>query len=197
MKLPARLALFASGSGSNAEVIIHHFKNHPQIQVALVLTNNATSGVIERAHKLEVETKIFTRDQFRENEPILQALRQHEITHIILAGFLLQVPTSLIQEYPSRIINIHPSLLPKFGGKGMYGMKVHEAVKQSGETETGITIHEVNEHYDEGRVLFQANCKVEVTDTPEQIARNVQTLEHQHFPLVIEKWTTATKYNYL
>lgn len=193
MKLPARLALFASGSGSNAEVIIHHFKNHPQIQVALVLTNNATSGVIERAHKLEVETKIFTRDQFRENEPILQALRQHEITHIILAGFLLQVPTSLIQEYPSRIINIHPSLLPKFGGKGMYGMKVHEAVKQSGETETGITIHEVNEHYDDGRVLFQAKCSVTSMDTPEQIARNVQALEHHHFPLVIEKRILSTK----
>ncbi|MBI3218969.1 MAG: phosphoribosylglycinamide formyltransferase [Bacteroidetes bacterium] len=193
MKLPARLALFASGSGSNAEVIILHFKNHPQIDVALVLTNNPTAGVIERAQKLDVQTKFFTREQFRESEPILQLLRQYEITHIVLAGFLLQIPTSLIQEYPSRIINIHPSLLPKFGGKGMYGMKVHEAVKQSGETETGITIHEVNEHYDEGRVLFQANCKVEETDTPEQIARNVQALEHQHFPLVIEKWTTSTK----
>ena len=193
MKLTSRLALFASGSGSNAEVIIRHFKNHPQIRVALVLTNNATAGVIERAHKLEVETKIFTRDQFRESEPILQLLREYEITHIVLAGFLLQIPTSLIQEYPSRIINIHPSLLPKFGGKGMYGMKVHEAVKQSGETETGITIHEVNEHYDDGRVLFQAKCKVEATDTPEQIARNVQALEHHHFPLVIEKWILSTK----
>jgi len=193
MKLPARLALFASGSGSNAEVIIRQFKNHPQIEVALVLTNNATAGVIERAQKLDVKTTFFTREQFRESEPILQLLRQYEITHIVLAGFLLQIPTSLIQEYPSRIINIHPSLLPKFGGKGMYGMKVHEAVKGSGETETGITIHEVNEHYDDGRVLFQATCKVQETDTPEQIARNVQALEHQHFPLVIEKWATSTK----
>jgi phosphoribosylglycinamide formyltransferase 1 len=193
MKLTSRLALFASGSGSNAEVIIRHFKNHPNIQVELVLTNNTTAGVIERAQKLDVQTKYFTREQFRESEPILQALRQHEITHIVLAGFLLQIPTSLIQEYPSRIINIHPSLLPKFGGKGMYGMKVHEAVKQSVETETGITIHEVNEHYDDGRVLFQAKCKVEATDTPEQIARNVQALEHHHFPLVIEKWIASTK----
>ncbi|MCE2997335.1 MAG: phosphoribosylglycinamide formyltransferase [Cyclobacteriaceae bacterium] len=193
MKLTSRLALFASGSGSNAEVIIRHFKNHPQIEVALVLTNNATAGVIERAQKLDVQTKFFTREQFRESEPILQLLREYEITHIVLAGFLLQIPTSLIQEYPSRIINIHPSLLPKFGGKGMYGMKVHEAVKQSGETETGITIHEVNEHYDDGRVLFQAKCKVEATDTPEQIARNVQALEHHHFPLVIEKWILSTK----
>ncbi len=193
MKLTSRLALFASGSGSNAEVMIRHFKNHPNIQVELVLTNNATAGVIERAQKLEVRTKYFTRQQFRESEPILQALRQHEITHIVLAGFLLQIPTSLIQEYPSRIINIHPSLLPKFGGKGMYGMKVHEAVKQSGEIETGITIHEVNEHYDDGRVLFQAKCKVEATDTPEQIARNIQALEHHHFPLVIEKWIASTK----
>lgn len=193
MKLTSRLALFASGSGSNAEVIIRHFKNHANIQVEMVLTNNATAGVIERAQKLDVQTKYFTREQFRESEPILQALRQQEITHIVLAGFLLQIPTSLIQEYPSRIINIHPSLLPKFGGKGMYGMKVHEAVKQSGETETGITIHEVNEHYDDGRVLFQAKCKVEVMDTLEEIARNVQALEHHHFPLVIEKWIASTK----
>jgi phosphoribosylglycinamide formyltransferase 1 len=193
MKLTSRLALFASGSGSNAEVIIRHFKNHPQIRVALVLTNNATAGVIERAHKLEVETKIFTRDQFRESEPIIEELRQNEITHIILAGFLLQIPASLIKQYPSRIINIHPSLLPKFGGKGMYGMKVHEAVKQAGETETGITIHEVNEHYDDGRVLFQAKCSLTSMDTPEQIARNVQALEHHHFPLVIEKWILSTK----
>lgn len=193
MKLTSRLALFASGSGSNAEVIIRHFKNHPNIQVELVLTNNAAAGVIERAQKLDVQTKCFTREQFRESEPILLALRQHEITHIVLAGFLLQIPTSLIQEYPFRIINIHPSLLPKFGGKGMYGMKVHEAVKQSGEIETGITIHEVNEHYDDGRILFQAKCKVEATDTPEQIARNIQALEHHHFPLVIEKWIASTK----
>lgn len=193
MKLTSRLALFASGSGSNAEVIIRHFKNHPNIQVELVITNNATAGVIERAQKLDVQTKCFTREQFRESEPILQALRQHEITHIVLAGFLLQIPISLIQEYPCRIINIHPSLLPKFGGKGMYGMKVHEAVKQSGDTETGITIHEVNEHYDDGRVLFQAKCNVEPSDTPEQIARNVQALEHHHFPLVIEKWIASTK----
>lgn len=193
MKLTSRLALFASGSGSNAEVIIRHFKNHPNIQVELVITNNATAGVIERAQKLDVQTKCFTREQFRESEPILEVLRKHEITHIVLAGFLLQIPTSLIAEYTSRIINIHPSLLPKFGGKGMYGMKVHEAVKQSGETETGITIHEVNEHYDDGRVLFQAKCKVEATDTPEQIARNVQALEHHHFPLVIEKWIASTK----
>lgn len=193
MKLTSRLALFASGSGSNAEVIIRHFKNHPNIQVEMVLTNNATAGVIERAQNLDVQTKYFTREQFRESEPILQALRQHEITHIALAGFLLQIPTSLIQEYPSRIINIHPSLLPKFGGKGMYGMKVHEAVKQSGEIETGITIHEVNEHYDDGRVLFQAKCSVTSMDTPEQIARNVQALEHHHFPLVIEKWILSAK----
>ncbi|MFY8038001.1 MAG: phosphoribosylglycinamide formyltransferase [Cyclobacteriaceae bacterium] len=193
MNLPARLALFASGSGSNAEVIIRHFKNHPTIHVGLVLTNNATAGVIERAQKLDVQTQVFTREQFRESEKILDVLRQHEITHLVLAGFLLQVPASLIKKYPSHIINIHPSLLPKFGGKGMYGAKVHEAVKQAGETETGITIHEVNEHYDEGRVLFQAKCKVGETDTTEQIARNVQALEHHHFPLVIEKWIISTK----
>lgn len=193
MKLTSRLALFASGSGSNAEVIIRHFKNHPQIQVELVLTNNATAGVIERAQKLDVKTLFFTRDQFRESDRVIESLELFGITHIVLAGFLLQIPTSLIQRFQSRIINIHPSLLPKFGGKGMYGMKVHEAVKQSGETETGITIHEVNEHYDEGRVLFQAKCKVKGTDTPDQIARNVQVLEHHHFPLVIEKWIALTK----
>jgi phosphoribosylglycinamide formyltransferase 1 len=194
MELPANLALFASGSGSNAEVIIRHFENHPNIHVALLLTNNATAGVIERAQKLHVETEFFTRDQFRESDKIQEKLRQNKITHIVLAGFLLQIPPSLIREFPSRIINIHPSLLPKFGGKGMYGAKVHEAVKQAGEKETGITIHEVNEHYDEGRVLFQAACVVEALDTIEQISHNVQALEHQHFPHVIEKWIASTKY---
>ncbi len=193
MKLPAHIALFASGGGSNAEAIIRHFMNHPHIHVGLVLTNHSAAGVIERAKELNVETKYFTRDQFRESEEILEALRHHEITHIVLAGFLLQVPASLIKEYPSRIINIHPSLLPKFGGKGMYGMKVHEAVKQANESETGITIHEVNEHYDDGRVLFQTSCIVESMDTPAQIARKVQALEHHHFPLVIEKWIASTK----
>lgn len=184
----ARLAIFASGNGTNAEAIIQHFQHHPSIKVSLLVSNNPEAKAIERANRLGVETNIFTKKQFRESDEIIDALGKYSISHIGLAGFLLQIPPGLIYAFPKRIINIHPSLLPKFGGKGMYGMKVHEAVKGAEETETGITIHEVNEEYDEGKIIFQASCHVEKTDSPEIIAQKIHQLEHEHYPKVIEQW---------
>lgn len=188
MLKPARLAIFISGSGSNAEKIFSHFQHHPSIKVERVLSNNPDAYGLERARKFSIPTKVFTRDQFRESGEVMQWLQEAGITHIVLAGFLWLVPTYLIRAFPHRIINIHPALLPKFGGKGMYGMKVHEAVKDSNEQQTGITIHEVDEKYDEGRTLFQAICEVDLTDTPKEIAEKVQRLEHLHYPRVIEEW---------
>jgi phosphoribosylglycinamide formyltransferase 1 len=185
-----RIAIFASGSGSNAEKIIKHFTDHPSIEVALVLTNNPKAYVIERAKSLDVRSVIFSRDQFKDAS-FLKVLSDYEITHIVLAGFLWLIPDYLIQNYPDRIINIHPALLPKYGGKGMYGAKVHEAVKAAAESETGITIHLVNEHYDEGRTLFQASCRITSDYSPEQIAECVHALEHQYYPQVIEDWISG------
>jgi phosphoribosylglycinamide formyltransferase 1 len=184
----ARLAIFISGSGSNAEAIFLHFQNHPTIKVELVLSNNTEAFGLERAKKYSIPSLIFNRQQFRESEEVLQWLKSAGITHIVLAGFLWLVPSYLTHAFPHRIINIHPALLPKFGGKGMYGMKVHEAVKASEELQTGITIHEVDEKYDEGRILFQAVCEIRNSDTPKEIAENVQRLEHLHYPQVIEDW---------
>jgi len=190
MVTPARLAIFISGSGSNAEKIFLHFQDHPTIKVTMVLSNNPDAYGLARARKFSIPTKVFTRDQFRESGEVMQWLQEAEITHLVLAGFLWLVPSYLIRAFPHRIINIHPALLPKFGGKGMYGMKVHEAVKTSNDQQTGITIHEVNEKFDEGRTLFQAICEVDLTDTPKEIAEKVQRLEHLHYPRVIEEWIT-------
>ncbi len=186
----ARLAIFISGSGSNAEAIFQHFQNHASVKVSLVLSNNPDAFGLERAKKFSVPTKVFTRTQFRESEEVLQWLKEAGITHLVLAGFLWLVPVYLIRAFPHRIINIHPALLPRFGGKGMYGMKVHEAVKEAQDAQTGITIHEVDEKYDEGRTLFQAVCDIDLTDTPKEIAEKVQRLEHLHYPRVIEEWIT-------
>ena len=188
MKPPSRIAIFASGSGTNAEAIFTYFQNHPSIQVGLLLTNNPEAYALVRAKKFGISTMIFNKSQFRDNDEVINRLQQEMITHIVLAGFLWLVPQHLIKAFPNRIINIHPALLPKYGGKGMYGMNVHEAVKNSGEKETGITIHEVNEKYDEGKILFQATCDVLPSDSPQQIANKVHQLEHAHYPKVIEKW---------
>lgn len=188
MVKPARLAIFISGSGSNAEAIFRHFQNHPSVKVEMVLSNNAEAYGLERAKKFLIPSKVFTRDQFRESREVLQWLHEAEITHVVLAGFLWLIPAYLIKAFPHRIVNIHPALLPKFGGKGMYGMKVHEAVKAAKDTQTGITIHEVDEKYDEGRTLFQAFTEVDPQDTPQDIAAKVQRLEHLHYPRVIEEW---------
>lgn len=183
-----RIAIFASGSGTNAEEILAYFDHHPTIEVVLLLSNNPTAFALARAAKFNVPTKTFTKEIFKETTVVLDWLHEKGVTHIVLAGFLWLVPTYLTHHYPGKIINIHPALLPKFGGKGMYGMRVHEAVKSAGETETGITIHLVDEKYDEGRIVFQSSCPVLNTDTPEQIANNVHTLEYTHYPKVIEQW---------
>jgi len=188
MNQPARLAVFLSGNGSNAEAIFSYYKNHPSIQVVLVLSNNPAAFGLQRASKFNIPSRVFTRQQFRESDEVIQWLKEAEVTHIVLAGFLWLIPANLIHAYPNRIINIHPALLPKYGGKGMYGAKVHEKVKAAGETETGITIHEVDERYDEGRILFQGKCPIHPTYSAEQIAEQVQRLEHAHYPRVIERW---------
>lgn len=188
----ARLAIFASGTGTNAEAILRYFKDDPSVIIALILSNNPNAGVLDRAARFGVPAKVFNREQFR-NSDVLGWLQKNAITHIVLAGFLWLIPGTILSAYPRRILNIHPALLPKFGGIGMYGSKVHEAVKAASETETGISIHEVNEHFDEGEILFQARCKVEPYDTPEEIAQRVHELEYKHFPRVIKEWVTKNK----
>lgn len=190
MNQPARLAVFLSGNGSNAEAIFSYFKNHSSIQVVLVLSNNPEALGLQRASKFNIPSRVFTKQQFRESDEVVQWLKEAKVTHIVLAGFLWLIPANLIHEYPHRIINIHPALLPKYGGKGMYGAKVHETVKAAGETETGITIHEVDEHYDKGRILFQGKCPIHPTYSAQQIAEQVQRLEHAHYPRVIERWVS-------
>jgi phosphoribosylglycinamide formyltransferase-1 len=187
-----RIAVFASGSGTNAEVVFKYFKDHQRIEVALLLSNNSSAYALRRAENHGIETLVFNRQEFREGKVIEDKLMQAEITHIVLAGFLWLIPSYLLRRYPDRIVNIHPALLPKYGGKGMYGAKVHEAVKASRELETGITIHLVNERYDEGKVLFQGRCAIGEQDTPVQIAACVQKLEHEHYPKVIEKWVLSS-----
>ncbi|HEY5824042.1 MAG TPA: phosphoribosylglycinamide formyltransferase [Cyclobacteriaceae bacterium] len=183
-----RIAIFASGNGSNAEEIIKYFQPHPSIEVALVLSNNKEALVLERAARFNIPTRVFTKSQFRESDEVVNWLNDFKITHVVLAGFLWLIPKNLIHAFPGRIVNIHPALLPKFGGKGMYGLKVHEAVKLSGEKETGITIHSIDEKYDEGEMLFQISCIVNESDSPQDIATRVNQLEYEHYPKVIEEW---------
>lgn len=180
-----RLAILASGSGSNAEKIMEHFRHSSKAQVALVASNKVDAFVLERAKKFDVPTFTFSRKEM-EAGVLLSKLQELQIDWVILAGFLLKVSEDLIRAFPNRMVNIHPALLPKYGGKGMYGTHVHEAVKAAGDTETGITIHLVNEHYDEGKIIFQAATSVTREDTPETIAQKVHALEHRYFPGVIE-----------
>lgn len=188
MSKPVRLAVFLSGSGTNAEKIFSYFLNHPTVEVVLVLSNNVNAFGLTRAAKFNIPSRTFDKQQFRDSDEVLNWLREARVSHVVLAGFLWLIPSGLIAMFPHRIINIHPALLPKFGGKGMYGAKVHEAVKAAGEMQTGITIHEVDEKYDEGKILFQISCTLNSSDTPQQIAEKVQQLEHTHYPQVIEKW---------
>jgi len=188
MKKKFRLAIFASGSGTNAQAIMKYFQHHPQIEVGILLSNNPSAFALERAKIFKVPTRVFDKQQFRESDEVLGWLKELEITHIVLAGFLWLLPESLIHSFTDKIINIHPSLLPKFGGKGMYGMKVHEAVKAAGESESGITIHLVNAHYDDGEILLQDSCKISPTDSAQEIAAKVYALEYSNYPKTIEKW---------
>jgi phosphoribosylglycinamide formyltransferase 1 len=183
-----RLAIFASGGGSNADKICSYFEKHPTIVVAAIFTNNPKAGVIQVAQKHHVDCLTISKNDWKMADQVLPSLESHHITHIILAGFLLLIPEWLIEAYPDRIVNIHPALLPKYGGKGMYGHNVHEAVKKAGDKESGITIHIVDEHYDKGDILFQHRVDLEPDDNPEQIAAKVLGAEHYYYPRVIEKW---------
>lgn len=179
-----RLAILASGSGSNAEKIMEYFQNSEKAEIALVASNRADALVLERAKKFEVPTFTFNRKEMEAGD-LLVKLQAEKIDWVILAGFLLKIPEDLIRAFPDHMVNIHPALLPKYGGKGMYGSHVHQAVKAAGDTETGITIHLVNEHYDEGKIIFQAATSVSTADTSETIATKVHELEHRYFPEVI------------
>ena len=192
MNEKSKIAIFASGSGTNAEEIFKYFRDHPTVEISLLLSNNTGAYALERAKRFDIPTSVFNKQDFRESHRVLDQLREKKITHIVLAGFLWLIPDHFIKAFPHRIINIHPALLPNYGGKGMYGMKVHEAVRLMQDKETGITIHEVNEKYDEGRILFQAKCVVDDTDTPEQIAHKVHQLEYKYYPGVIERWMNGT-----
>lgn len=182
-----KIALFASGSGSNAENIIQYLSHNPKFAFPLIISNKTDAYVHHRAKNLEIPSFTFSREDFSNGDAIIQFLKEHEIDCIVLAGFLLKIPQTLIHAFPDKIINIHPALLPKYGGKGMYGNRVHEAVAAARETESGITIHYVNNNYDEGNIIFQAKCTVLPTDTPDMIADKVHKLEYEHFPKVIEK----------
>jgi phosphoribosylglycinamide formyltransferase 1 len=180
------IALFASGSGSNAQKIMEYFHKSSAIHVALLLSNNKNAYALERAKSMGVPSLVFDRNAFFESDNIIRELQSKNIQWVILAGFLWMIPANLIKAFPDRIINIHPALLPSYGGKGMYGMHVHTAVHKAGEKESGISIHLVNEKYDEGEIVFQAKCVLDPIDTPESIAKKVLLLEHEHFPKVIE-----------
>ena len=185
-----RLAIFASGSGTNAQEIARYFANEPAVEVSLILTNNPAAGVVARARQgfgcgQHVPVLVFDQTAWRETNRITQVLLNQGIDLVVLAGFMWLVPPALVAAFPGRIVNIHPALLPKFGGKGMYGHHVHEAVVAAGETETGITIHFVNERYDEGQIIFQATCPVLPTHSPADVARNIHALEHAHYPRLV------------
>ncbi|MEZ4809727.1 MAG: phosphoribosylglycinamide formyltransferase [Allomuricauda sp.] len=182
-----RIVILASGSGSNAENIIVHFKGKPSVEVSAVLTNKKTAKVLDRCERLGVPALYFNKKAFMGSDTVVRLLKSLAPDLIVLAGFLWKVPSEIINAFPDQIINIHPALLPKYGGKGMYGSHVHQAVKDNLETETGITIHYVNEHYDEGTTIFQAKTPVEPSDDADTIAKKVHQLEYEHFPKVIEK----------
>lgn len=181
-----RIALFASGSGSNVENIISYFQDSKRFCFPVIISNKEDAYVHERAKKLGVQSVFFRKSDFETGEDVLNLLHKYDIDAVVLAGFLLKVPELIINAFPDRIINIHPALLPKFGGKGMYGDRVHQAVRASGDFESGISIHFVNKHYDDGNIIFQAKCVIEHTDSYEDIARKVHELEYEHFPKVIE-----------
>ena len=180
-----RIAIFASGSGSNAENIMQYFLDNENIRVELILTNNAHAKVIQRAAKFDVPVMVFNREEFYGSEIVLTKLKRYKIDLVVLAGFMWLVPEYLINEFPKNIINIHPALLPKYGGKGMYGDYVHQKVSAAQETESGITIHYVNDKYDEGDVIFQKSTNIEAGEHPESIAEKIHALEYENYPNVI------------
>jgi len=181
-----RIVILASGSGSNAENIATYLKGHSKIQIVSILTNNSKAKVLDRAKRLDIKSMVFNRSEFNDDSGLISYLKK-EADWIILAGFLWKIPDHIVKEFSDRIINIHPALLPKYGGKGMYGMNVHNAVVENKESQTGITIHYVNEHYDEGAIIFQATTKLSASDTSEDVAQKIHELEYENFPKIIEK----------
>ena len=181
-----RIAIFASGNGTNAQRIVEYFKDNEEIEICLILSNKPNAGVLLRAEKLGIRTEVFNRDEFKKGQKVDVLLQENNIDLIVLAGFLWLVPTFLIEKFQNRIINIHPALLPKFGGKGMYGMNVHKAVIESGESQSGISIHYVNNKYDDGQIIFQAKFNIEEGETPESLANKIHQLEYEHFPIIVE-----------
>jgi phosphoribosylglycinamide formyltransferase 1 len=189
------IAIFASGTGSNAARIIEYFEGNPNIRVSLLVSNKADALALALADAKGIEKLVLRRAAFYETESLLEALEVRSINFIVLAGFMWLVPDYLVKAYAGRMVNIHPALLPQYGGKGMYGMNVHRAVKAAGEEQTGITIHYVDERYDEGSIIFQARCAIAPEDSPEDIARKVQQLEHRHFAPVVEELLLALPQN--
>ncbi|MFN6374944.1 MAG: phosphoribosylglycinamide formyltransferase [Chitinophagia bacterium] len=189
-KSRAKLAIFASGKGSNAEKIIEYFKGHPRISVSLIVSNKKDAGVLGIALRSQIKTLLIGKENFNHTDTYVQYLKDQGITHVVLAGFLWKVPDNLIQAFPKKIINIHPALLPKYGGKGMYGEHVHQAVIAAGEKESGISIHLVDEEYDHGKTIFQAKLAILPQETPDTLAQRIHQLEHQHYPKVIERWVS-------
>ncbi len=182
-----KIAIFASGTGSNTQNIIDYFRHHPGIAIGLIVTNKPGAGVLEIAKKENVPTLIIEKEHFFFGDAYTGSLREWQIDFIVLAGFLWKIPPQLIAAYPNKMINIHPALLPKYGGKGMFGNRVHEAVIASGDKESGISIHYVDDHYDHGHIIFQSSCAVDEKETPATLAQKIQSLEHEHYPVVIEK----------
>lgn len=185
------IAIFASGTGSNARKIIDHFRNSRLARVTLIVSNKAGAGIFNIAEEENIPAVLIDKEEFFRGDRYVKLLQEKEIDLVVLAGFLWKVPSNLVAAFSGRIINIHPALLPKFGGKGMYGHFVHEAVLAAGEKESGITIHYVNEKYDDGGVILQERCAISPEDTPETLARKVQVLEHQWFPLIVERLLTS------
>lgn len=182
-----RIAIFASGAGSNAARIIEYFRNHETTGIALIVCNKPGAGVLAIAARENIPTLLIEKEQFFAGSGYVPELKSAQIDFVVLAGFLWKIPQSILNAYPNAIINIHPALLPNYGGKGMYGLKVHSAVIAAGDKETGITIHYIDEHYDNGDIIFQDKCAVLESDTPETLAEKVHALEYQHFPRVIEQ----------
>lgn len=183
-----RVAIFGSGNGTNAQCIAEYFVQHQHIRIDCIVYNKREAYIAERAKKLGIASQYFNRKDFYESDRVLEYLRQRKADYIVLAGFLWLVPDNLLNAYQGRIVNIHPALLPKYGGRGMYGDFVHESVIAHHEKESGITIHVIDNQYDQGTTLFQAKCKVSENDTPDTLAHKIHQLEHKHFPHVIESW---------
>ena len=185
-KIVKRIVLIASGSGSNVENIINYYNFNPEVKVVMVFTNNPKAGVIDRVSLTKISLKIFNKAQLN-NGTLKNQIELLDPNLIVLAGFLLKLPLDFTRTFNGKIINIHPALLPKHGGKGMYGNRVHQSVKDAGDPQTGITIHYVNKHYDQGSIIFQAKVEISLQDSIQQIANKVQKLEHEHYPQVIDK----------